>query len=155
MIFLVLMTFLAVVQNYFKMSGFIYLTGGISFLVFLFIPIALALITVLVISRFFPIVQAKGILVVIGLLTGSSIIAGIRFMQPENLSSTEGKLRLVTFIQSLHKPWMTWLPSEWVTNLIFAQSQKDLPGSRQTFRSSWGRRRCWRFCYMYWRSGIT
>jgi hypothetical protein len=128
MIGLVLLVFLTVILNYFKLSSLLLLTGGLSLLLFFFIPVSLAVIVVILISRFFPIIRARGILVVIGLLTGSSIVASIRFMRPENLASVEGKMRLVTFIQDLHRPWMTLLPSEWVTNIIFAQSQNDLSG---------------------------
>ena len=128
MIGLVLLVFLTVILNYFKLSSLLFLTGGIGLLIFLFIPVSLAAIVVLLISRLFPIIRARGILVVIGLLTGSSIVAAIRFMRPENLATVEGKMNLVTFIHDLHRPWMTFLPSEWLTNIIFAQSQKDLPG---------------------------
>ena len=133
MIFLVLLAFLVFIQNYFKLSALLFLTGGISLLIFFFIPVSLAAIVVLLVSRLFPIIRARGILVVIGLLTGSSIVAAIRFMRPENLATVEGKMNLVTFIQDLHRPWMTFLPSEWMTNIIFAVSQKDLPGIFMSF----------------------
>jgi len=133
MVFLALCAFLTAAQVYFRLPALIYLAGALSLLVFLFIPVALAALTVLLISRIFPIIRARGILIVIGLLTGSSLVASIRFMQPEKLASPEGKLRLVTFIQSLHQPWQTWLPSEWVTNLVYAESQHDLRGLAVNF----------------------
>jgi len=135
MSFLGLVTFLAAVQHYFKVTPLVYITGSLSLLVFLFIPVCLAAILVIVISRFLPFVQAKGILTVIGLFVGSVLVAAIRLMQPERLVTPEGKMRLVTFVQNLHQPWMTVLPSEWVTNVLFAQIQKDLTGVMLNFLS--------------------
>ncbi len=135
MVFLGLFIFLAVVQNYFKVSWIIYITGTISFFVFLLIPVCLAAILVIIISRFIPFVRAKGVLTVIGLLTGSLVVTAIRLMQPERLITPEGKMRLVTFLQYLHKPWMTFLPSEWLTNILFSQSQNDYRGVAVNFLS--------------------
>ncbi len=135
MVFLGLLTFLAVVQSHFKVSWMIYITGGISFLVFLLIPVCLAAMLVLIISRFIPFVRAKGILTLIGLLTGSLIVTAIRVMQPERLITSEGKMRLVTFVQYLHKPWMTVLPSEWLTNILFSQAKNDYNGVMVNFLS--------------------
>lgn len=127
-VFLALLTFLAAAQLYFRLPLLIYLTGGLSFFLFLLAPIVLAAIVVLLISRLFPIIRAKGILIVIGLLIGSSLVASIRFMQPEKLAGPEGKLRLATFVQNLHHPWQTHLPSEWATNVVFATARHDLRG---------------------------
>jgi ABC-2 type transport system permease protein len=127
-ILLVLLVFLAVIQNYFHFSALFFLTGAVGLALFLLIPAVLAVLAVLLISRVFPIVRARGILVVVGLLTGSSVLASIRFMRPENLATAEGKMRLLTFIQNLHRPWLTWLPSEWATNIIYAQSRHDAAG---------------------------
>ncbi|HVN67548.1 MAG TPA: hypothetical protein VMT55_04180 [Candidatus Sulfotelmatobacter sp.] len=127
-ILLVLLVFLAVVQNYFRLSALFFLTGAVGLALFLLIPAILAVLAVILISRVFPIVRARGILVVAGLLTGSSVLASIRFMRPENLATAEGKMRLLTFIQDLHRPWMTWLPSEWAANIIYAQSRHDPAG---------------------------
>lgn len=135
MVFLGLVTFLVIVQHYFKVSWLIYITGCISFLVFLLIPVCLAVILVIIISRFIPFVRAKGILTVIGLLTGSLIVTAIRLMQPERLITSEGKMRLVTFVQYSHKPWMTILPSEWLTNILFSQAQNDYRGVAVNFLS--------------------
>ncbi len=135
MVFLGLLTFLAIVQHYFKVSWIIYITGCVSFLVFLLIPVCLAAILVIIISRFIPFVQAKGILTVIGLLTGSLIVTAIRLMQPERLITSEGKMRLVTFVKYSHKPWMTILPSEWLTNILFSQAQNDYRGVAVNFLS--------------------
>jgi ABC-2 type transport system permease protein len=128
MVFLGLLTFLIAVQSYFQTTFLIYLTGIISFFIFLLIPVCLAVTLVIIISRFFAFMQAKGILVVIGLLVGSILLAAIRVMQPEQIVTVEGKMRLATFVQNLHKPWMTIFPSEWVTNILFAQIQGDLGG---------------------------
>ncbi len=123
--FLGLMAFLAAVQHYFRTTPLIYLTGSVSFLIFLLIPVCLAAILVMVVSRFFPFAQVKGMLTVIGLFVGSVLVSAIRLMQPERLVTAEGKMQLVTCVQNLHKPWMTIFPSEWVTNILFAQIQKD------------------------------
>jgi ABC-2 type transport system permease protein len=133
--FLGLVTFLVAVQHYFKTTPLLYITGSLSFLIFLLIPVSLAVILVIVISRFFPFVRAKGVLIVIGLFVGSLIICAVRMMQPEKLVTAEGKMQLVTYVQSLHKPWMTALPSEWVTNILFAQIQKDPAGITMNFVS--------------------
>ena len=87
-----------------------------------------AVILVLVVSCFVPFVRAKGILTVIGLFVGSVLVAAVRVMQPERFVTGEGKMVLVTFVQSLHKPWMTVFPSEWVTNALFAQVNNDARG---------------------------
>ncbi len=126
MVFLGFLTFLAALQAHFKTTPLMYLTGGISFLIFLLIPVCVAVMLVIIISRFVPFVQSRGILTVIGLLTGSILLCAIRVMQPEQLVTAEGKLRLVTFIQNLYRPWMTALPSEWMTSILFAQSQNNL-----------------------------
>ncbi|MFH0791326.1 MAG: hypothetical protein V2A64_06825 [Candidatus Omnitrophota bacterium] len=128
MVFLGFFTFILAVQTYFKTTCLIYLTGSVSFLLFLLIPVCLAVTLVIIISRIIPFIQAKGILTVIGLLVGSILVTAIRLMQPEQLITAEGKMRLVSFVQNLHKPWMTILPSEWVTNILFAQVEKDLSG---------------------------
>lgn len=133
MAFLAFTVFLAALQTYFKTTALIYLSGVISFLIFLLIPVCLAVILIIVISRFIPFVQEKGILTVIGLFVGSILVAAIRVMQPEQLATAEGKMRLVTFVQNLHKPWMTVLPSEWVTSILFAQIQKDAGGVAVNF----------------------
>jgi len=125
MAFLGVFTFLVAMQTYFKVSVLIYFTGGISFLLFLLIPVCLAMILVIVISRFFPFVQSRNALTVIGLLTASVLISVIRLMQPERLVTAEGKMRLVTYLQNLYKPWMTALPSEWTTTILFAQTQNN------------------------------
>lgn len=135
MVFLGLFAFLAAVQSHFKLSWMIYITGGASFLVFLLIPVCLAVILVLIISRFIPFVRARGILTVIGLLTASLIVTAIRLMRPERLITPEGKMLLVTFVQYLHKPWMTILPSEWLTNILFSQSKNDYSGVAVNFLS--------------------
>lgn len=135
MVFLGFFTFLAAIQNYFKASPLIYLTGSISFLIYLLIPVCLAVLLVIVISRFIPFVRSKGMLTVIGLLVGGVLLSAIRVMQPERLVTAEGKMRLVTFVQNLYKPWMTWLPSEWVTNILFAQSQNNAKGITVNFLS--------------------
>lgn len=128
MAFLGFITFLAAVQTYFKITLWIYFTGSVAFLAFLLIPVCLAVILVIIISRFVPFVRERGILTVVGLFVGSILVAAIRVMQPEQLVSAEGKMRLVTFVQNLRKPWMTFLPSEWVTNVLFAQAQNDFTG---------------------------
>lgn len=135
MAFLGFAAFLAAVQSYFKLSPLIYITGGINFLVYLLIPVALAVIIVIIVSRFLSFVQAKDILTVMGLFVGSVLIAAIRVMQPEQLVTADGKMRLATFIQQLHKPWMTFLPSEWVTNGLFSHAQRDIAGIAINFLS--------------------
>lgn len=135
MVFLGFLTFLAAIQIHFKATCLIYLTGSASFLIFLLLPVCLAAILVIIISRFIPFVQSRGMLTVIGLLTGSILLSAIRVMQPERLISAEGKMRLVTFVQNLYKPWMTALPSEWVTNILFAQAQNNLKGIVANFLS--------------------
>lgn len=128
MVFLAFLTFLTAVQVYFKTTFLIYVTGAVSFLLFLLIPVCLAVILVVLISRFFPFVREKGILTVIGLFVGSVLVSALRVMQPEQLATAEGKLRLVTFVQNLHKPWMTVFPSEWVSGILFAQIEGDTGG---------------------------
>jgi ABC-2 type transport system permease protein len=135
MVFLGFFTFLVAIQTHFKTTFLIYLTGSISFLIFLLIPVCLAVMLVIIISRFIPFVQSRGMLAVIGLLTGSILLSAIRVMQPEQLVTAEGKMRLVTFVQNLYKPWMTALPSEWVTNILFAQSQNNFIGIMVNFLS--------------------
>lgn len=135
MVFLGFLTFLFAIQTYFKTTLLIYLTGSIGFLLFLLIPVCLAVTLVIIISRIIPFIQAKGILTVIGLLVGSILVTAIRLMQPEQLVTAEGKMRLVSFVQNLHKPWMTVLPSEWITNILFAQVEKDLSGILVNFLS--------------------
>jgi len=138
MTFLGLIVFLAAMQQSFKVTPWLYLTGSISFLVFLVIPVCAAVILVMIVSRFLPFVQARGMLTVIGLFVGSVLIAAIRVMQPERLVTAEGKMQLVTYIQNLHKPWMTVLPSEWVTNIVFSQVQHDAEGMAVNFLSLCG-----------------
>ena len=128
MVFLGLFTFLLAIQQHFQTTPLVFVTGSLSLLFFFLIPVCLALMVVILISRFFPFVQAKGMLAVIGLLVGSVLLSAIRVMQPERLFTVEGKTRLVTFMQYLHQPWMSIFPSEWVTNIIFAQVQKDWRG---------------------------
>ena len=125
MAFLGIFTFLVAIQTYFKVSVLIYFTGAVSFMLFLLIPVCLGMILVIVISRFFPFVQSRNALTVIGLLTASVLISVIRLMQPERLVTAEGKMRLVTYLQNLYKPWMTALPSEWTTTILFAQTQNN------------------------------
>lgn len=133
--FLGLVTFLAAVQHYLKTTPLLYITGSLSFFVFLLIPVSLAVILVIIVSRFFPFVQAKGMLIVVGLFVGSLLICAIRMMQPERLLTQEGKMQLVNYAQNLHKPWMTVFPSEWVTSILFAQIQKDAQGIAVNFLS--------------------
>lgn len=133
--FLGFLTFLVALQYHFRTTFLIYITGSIGFLVFLLIPVSLAVILVIIISRFLVFVKVKGILTVIGLFVGSVLVSAIRVMQPERLVTAEGKMRLVTFVQNLHKPWMTILPSEWLTNILYAQIQKDLQGVTVNFLS--------------------
>ena len=135
MVFLGLITFLAAVQHYLNTTALLYITGSLSFLVFLLIPVSLAVILVIIVSRFFPFVQAKGMLIVVGLFVGSLLMCAIRMMQPERLLTQEGKMQLVNYMQNLHKPWMTVFPSEWVTSVLFAQIQKDAHGIAVNFLS--------------------
>ncbi|GEM_PF-3053289 len=128
MVFLGFMTFIAALQNYFNIGLATYLTAGIGFAVFLLIPVSLAAITVIVISCFVSFVRARGVLTVIGLLTGSILVVLIRLMQPEQVVTGEGKMRLLNFVQNLHKPWMTIFPSEWLTGMIVAQTRGDTKG---------------------------
>jgi ABC-2 type transport system permease protein len=128
MVFLAFMTFIAAVQQYFHTTPMIYLIGGVACLIFLLIPVCAAVILVLVVSCFVPFVRAKGILTVIGLFVGSVLVSAVRVMQPERFVTGEGKMVLVTFVQSLHKPWMTVFPGEWVTNALFAQVNNDARG---------------------------
>ena len=135
MAFLCLMTFLAAVQHYFNTTVLLYITGSLSFLVFLLIPVSLAVILVVIVSRFFPFVQAKGMLIVVGLFVGSLLMCAIRMMQPERLVTQEGKMQLANYMLNLHKPWMTVFPSEWVTSVLFSQIQKDAHGIMVNFLS--------------------
>lgn len=128
MAFFGIFTFIVSLQIYFDLSPSVYLIGIISSLTFLLIPVCLAVIIVCLLSRFIPFIRAKGILTVIGLLVGSSIVLAIRLMRPERLVTPQGKMRLLTFLENLHKPWMTWLPSEWLTNIFAAHYHGDTKG---------------------------
>ena len=128
MTFCGLFTFIFALQTYFNLSPLIYISGFISGFAFLLIPVCLAIILVCLFSRFIPFARAKGFLTVIGLLSGSLILLAIRLMQPERLATSQGKIRLLTFVEGLHKPWMTVLPSEWLTNICAAHYQADIAG---------------------------
>jgi len=128
MVYLGFLTLLAAIQNYFKTGLFIYITGSVAFLIFLVISVSLAVITIFCISRVIPFVRAKGMLTLIGILVSSVLVAIIRLMQPEQLITAQGKMRLVTFVQNLHKPWMSVFPGEWVSGLLFSQIRHDWQG---------------------------
>jgi len=128
MVYLGFLTLLAAIQHYFNTGFLIYITGSIGFFFFLVIPVCIAAITILCISRVTPFIRARGILTVIGILVSSVLVAIIRLMQPEQLITAQGKMRLVSFIQNLHKPWMSILPSEWVSGMLFSQLRKDWQG---------------------------
>ncbi len=128
MAFLGFITILAAVRDHLGFSPAVYLTGGAGFLAMTLIPVSLAVIAVLVLSRFFEFTRARNFLMLAGLLTGSVLVAFIRLMQPEQLVSPEGKLRLVSFIQELPRPWAPVFPSEWLAGLIYAQSRHDNAG---------------------------
>lgn len=128
MVYLGFLTLLAAIQYYFKTGLLIYVTGSIAFFIFLVIPVSIAVITILCISRFIPFVRAKGMLTVIGILVSSVLVAIIRLMQPEQLITAQGKMRLVNFVQNLHMPWMSVFPSEWVSAMLFSQIRLDWQG---------------------------
>jgi ABC-2 type transport system permease protein len=56
-------------------------------------------------------------------------------MQPEQLVTAQGKMRLIAFVENLYRPWMTALPSEWVTSILFAQCQNNTRGIVLNFLS--------------------
>ncbi len=126
--FFVILTFIFSLQTYFGLSPTVYLSGIISTLFFLIIPVCLAVIFVCLLSRFISFVRAKGVLIVIGLLIGSVALSIIRLMLPERLITAQGKIRLLSFLENLHKPWMTILPGEWLTNILASHYHKDLRG---------------------------
>lgn len=128
MAFCGLLIFIFAIQSYFSLSPLIYLSGVISGFVFFLIPVCLAVIVVCLLSCFIPFVRAKGVLTVVGLLIGSLILLVIRLIRPERLITHQGKMRLLTFAEDLHKPWMTILPSEWLTNIFAAHYQADITG---------------------------
>lgn len=128
MVYLGFLALLSAIQHYFKTGLFIYVTGSIAFFIFLLIPVSLAVITILCVSRFIPFIRAKGILTVIGILVSSVLVAIIRLMQPEQLITAQGKMRLVNFVQNLHMPWMSVFPSEWLSGMLFSQIRLDWQG---------------------------
>lgn len=123
-----ILTFIIAVQTYFHISPLIYLGAVIASIAYLLIPICLGVILTLVLSRIIPFVRAKGLLTIVGLFVGSLIILAIRMMQPERLATVEGKLSLLTFIEGLHRPWMTVLPNEWLNNVCASYYQGDITG---------------------------
>jgi len=133
MAFCGIFTFILAVQIYFGLSPLIYVSGVAAGLAFFLIPVCLAVIVTCLLSRFIPFVRAKGILTVIGLLVGSLVLLTIRLMRPERLATSQGRMRLLTFVEDLHKPWMTCLPSEWLTNICVAHYQEDIAGISLNF----------------------
>ncbi len=123
-----ILTFIIAVQTYFHISPLIYLGAVIASIAYLLIPVSLGVILTLVLSRIIPFVRAKGLLTIVGLFVGSLIILAIRMMQPERLATVEGKLSLLTFIEGLHRPWMTVLPNEWLNNVCASYYQGDITG---------------------------
>jgi len=74
MVYLGFLTLLAAIQHYFNTGFLIYITGSIGFFFFLVIPVCIAAITILCISRVTPFIRARGILTVIGILVSSVLV---------------------------------------------------------------------------------
>ncbi len=127
-VFCGILTFVIAIQAYFDISPLIYLGAVIASIAYLLIPVCLGVILTLVLSRIIPFTRAKGLLTVVGLFVGSLIILAIRMMQPERLATVEGRLSLLTFIEGLHRPWMTVLPNEWLNNVCVSYYQADTTG---------------------------
>ncbi len=127
-VFCGILTFIIAIQTYFDVSPLIYLGAVIASIAYLLIPVSLGVILTLVLSRIIPFVRAKGLLTVVGLFIGSLVILAIRMMRPERLATVEGRLSLLTFVQDLHRPWMTVLPNEWFNNVCVSYYQGDTTG---------------------------
>ena len=128
MVFCGILTFIIAIQTYFDISPLIYLGTVVAGIAYLLIPVCLGVILTLVLSRIVPFVRAKSLLTVTGLLAVSLIILAFRMMQPEKLATVEGRLSLLTFVQGLHRPWMTVLPNEWLNNVCVSYYQGDTTG---------------------------
>lgn len=127
-VFCGILTFVIAIQAYFDVSPLIYLGAVIASIAYLLIPVCLGVILTLVLSRIIPFVRAKGLLTVVGLFVASLIILAIRMMRPERLATVEGRLSLLTFVEGLHRPWMTVLPNEWFNNVCVSYYQGDTTG---------------------------
>ncbi len=127
-VFCGILTFIIAIQTYFDVSPLIYLGAVIASIAYLLISVSLGVILTLVLSRIVPFVRATGLLTVVGLFVGSLIILAIRMIQPERLATVEGRLSLLTFVEGLHRPWMTVLPNEWLNNICVSYYQGDTTG---------------------------
>ncbi|MDH4063597.1 MAG: hypothetical protein OEW19_04300 [Acidobacteriota bacterium] len=100
-----------------------YLTGLLTIVPFVMIPVALGSMITLGLVNVFPARRARDILMLMGLVFATSIVLLLRFIQPERLLRVESMPEVTDFFATLQSPITPMLPSFWAGETLFASLQ--------------------------------
>jgi ABC-2 type transport system permease protein len=97
-----------------------YATAALTMLPFTVIPVAAGTVITLLLVNTFPARRARDILMLMGLLFGSSLVILLRFIRPEQLMKVESLPDITDFFTALQSPVTPMLPSFWAGEMLFA-----------------------------------
>ena len=133
-------TVMAAFCNSYAQSSFIYfIFGAILVTPFFYLaPVSIGCLISLIISKIFPVNQARKVIYYFMLFTVAFLIILFRALEPEKLMSPEKFESLAKYLLNLDSPIFAWSPSTWAADILKACFNSNYDNFLPALLLTWG-----------------